>query len=170
MMMSCVWLADVLAEKLMLLGMYLDTNSSVFITTEYSAVGNVPGHKQQRCHYHRVCCCWECIWAQTAAFSLPPHVMLLRMYLDTNSSVFITTVCDAVGNVPGHKQQRFHYHRMFCCWECTWTQTAVFSLPQSVMLLGMYLGTNSSVFITTECAAVGNVPGDRQQCFHYQGV
>ena len=154
----------------MLLGMYLDTNSSVFITTECSAVGNVPGHKQQRCHYHRVCCCWECIWTQTAAFSLPPHVMLLGMYLDTNSSVFITTVCDAVGNVPGHKQQRFHYHRMFCCWECTWTQTAVFSLPQSVMLLGMYLGTNSSVFITTECAAVGNVPGDRQQRFHYQGV
>ena len=148
-MMSCVWLADVLAEKLMLLGMYLDTNSSVFITTECDAVGNVSGHKQQCFHYHRMCCCWECTWGQTAAFSLPGSVMLLGMYPGTNSSVFITTECSAVGNVPGHKQQRCHYHRVCCCWECIWAETAAFSLPPRVMLLGMYLDTNNSVFITT---------------------
>ena len=125
--MSCVWLADVLAEKLMLLGMYLDTNGSVFITTECDAVGNVPGHKQQCFHYHRVRCCWECIWTQTAAFSLPQSVLLLGMYLGTDSSVFITRECNAVGNVPG-------------------AQTAAFSLPQSVMLLGLYPGHKQQRF------------------------
>ena len=156
-----------LPQSVLLLGMYRNTNDSVFITTECDAVGNIPGHKQQCFHYHRMFCCWECTWTQTAAFSLPQSVMLLGMYLNTNSSVFVTTECAAVGNAPEHKQQCFRYHRVCCCWECTWGQTAAFSLPGSVLLLGLYLGTNSSIFITKECNAVGTVLGCKQQCFHF---